>query len=123
AALVRSCTRPRCGSTLLAGGEAIRVAEAAGLDIGQILQGVNAGSGRSGVTEVNCPTWILNGAFDSGFTMKLMRKDLRLAADMVEKAGVSAPLSAEALRLWADSASTLADDEDFNRIVQFKEQH
>src|SRR5690606_8389670 len=90
-----------CGINLLAVGEAIRVARAAGLDIAHILEGVNAGSGRSGVTEVNCPTWILNGAFNSGFTMKLMRKDLRLAAEMIEKSGAATPLSVEALRLWA----------------------
>lgn len=110
-----------CGINLVAVGEAIRVARAAGLDIEQILDGVNAGSGRSGVTEVNCPTWILNGAFNSGFTMKLMRKDLRLAAEMIAKSGASAPLSNEALRLWAESAAALADDEDFNRIVDFVE--
>lgn len=110
-----------CGINLVAVGEAIRVARAAGLDIEQILQGVNAGSGRSGVTEVNCPTWILNGAFDSGFTMKLMRKDLRLAAEMIEQSGASAPLSREALRLWTDSAAVLADEEDFNRIVDYTE--
>lgn len=110
-----------CGINLLAVGEAIRVAQAAGLNIKQILEGVNAGSGRSGVTEVNCPTWILNGAFDSGFTMKLMRKDLGLAAEMIEKSGASAPLSMEALRLWADSAAELEDGEDFNRIVDYVE--
>jgi len=110
-----------CGINLLAVGEAIRVAQAAGLDIAQILEGVNAGSGRSGVTEVNCPTWILNGAFNSGFTMKLMRKDLRLAAEMIEKSGAATPLSAEALRLWAESAESVSDDEDFNRIVEYVE--
>jgi len=110
-----------CGINLIAVGEAIRVAKASGLDIEQILDGVNAGSGRSGVTEVNCPTWILNGAFNSGFTMKLMRKDLRLAAEMLEKAGAQTPLSNEALRIWADSAAVLADEEDFNRIVDYKE--
>lgn len=110
-----------CGINLIAAGEAIRVARAAGLDIEQILQGVNAGSGRSGVTEVNCPTWILNGAFDSGFTMQLMRKDLRLAAAMIEQSGASAPLAQEALRLWADSSASLDDAEDFNRIVDYVE--
>lgn len=110
-----------CGINLLAVGEAIRVARAAGLDIEKILQGVNAGSGRSGVTEVNCPTWILNGAFDSGFTMKLMRKDLGLAAEMIENSGAHAPLSQEALRLWKASAGQLGDAEDFNRIVEFVE--
>ncbi len=108
-----------CGINLIAAGEAIRVAKAAGLDIEQILSGVNAGSGRSGVTEVNCPTWILNGAFNSGFTMKLMRKDLRLAAAMIAQSGANAPLSQEALRLWADSADVIEDGEDFNRIVDY----
>ena len=111
-----------CGIHLIAAGEAIRVARAAGLDVEQILEGVNAGSGRSGVTEVNCPTWILNGAFDSGFTMKLMRKDLRLAAAMIEQSGASVPLAREALRLWADSAASVDDGEDFNRIVDYEEQ-
>ncbi|WP_341646952.1 NAD(P)-dependent oxidoreductase [Thauera sp. SDU_THAU2] len=111
-----------CGIHLIAAGEAIRVARAAGLDVEQILKGVNAGSGRSGVTEVNCPTWILNGAFDSGFTMKLMRKDLRLAVAMIEQSGASVPLAREALRLWADSAASVDDGEDFNRIVDYEEQ-
>lgn len=110
-----------CGINLIAAGEAIRVAKAAGLDVEQILKGVNAGSGRSGVTEVNCPTWILNDAFNSGFTMKLMRKDLRLAAAMIEQSGAGAPLSREALRLWADSAASVDDAEDFNRIVAYEE--
>lgn len=108
-----------CGVHLLAAGEAVRVAEAAGLDVEQILKGVNAGSGRSAVTEVNYPTWILNEAFDSGFTMKLMRKDLRLAADMIAKSNADVPLSRQALTLWAESADTIGDDEDFNRIVDY----
>lgn len=110
-----------CGIHLVAAGEAIRIAQGAGLDIEQILQGVNAGSGRSGVTEVNCPTWILNDAFNSGFTMKLMRKDLGLAADMIEQSGADTPLSREALRLWKESSDTIGDAEDFNRIVDYVE--
>ena len=84
----------------------------------RLLEGVNAGSGRSGATQVNFPTWILNGAFDSGFTMKLMRKDVRLAAELIGQTGLNLPLSAEAARLWGLSAATIGDDEDFNRIVE-----
>ena len=72
---------------------------------------------RSGVTQVNFPTWILNGAFNSGFTMKLMRKDVRLAQELIGQTGLTLPLSAEVARLWALSAETIGDDEDFNRIV------
>lgn len=110
-----------CGVHLVAAGEAMRIARGAGLDPEEILKGINAGSGRSGVTEVNYPTWILNDAFNSGFTMKLMRKDLRLAAGLIERAGAGAPLSAEALRLWRESADDVADADDFNCIVNYEE--
>jgi len=111
-----------CGAHLIVAGEAARIAEAAGLDPQQIFEGINAGSGRSGVTQVNYPTWIFNDAFNSGFTMKLMRKDLRLAMGLLAELGTSAPLADEVGRLWAASDKTVADGEDFNRIVQFIEE-
>lgn len=110
-----------CGAQLLIAGEAARIAKNAGLDPQQIFEGINAGSGRSGITQVNYPTWIFNGTFNSGFTMKLMRKDIRLAMALLDDTASSAPLSQEAGRLWAGSSQTIADDEDFNRIVQLGE--
>ena len=108
-----------CGAHLIVAGEAARIAAEAGLDPQQIFEGINAGSGRSGITQANYPTWIFNDAFDSGFTMKLMRKDLRLAMGLVSELGTAAPLASEVGRLWAASAPMVADDADFNRIVQF----
>lgn len=107
-----------CAAHLIAAAEVAQLAERAGMDMAQLLEGINAGSGRSGVTQVNFPTWILNGAFDSGFTMKLMRKDVRLAAELVHQAGLNLPLTAEVARLWEESAETIDDHEDFNRIVE-----
>lgn len=107
-----------CAAHLLTGAEAVRIAEAAGIDPARMLEGLNAGSGRSGVTQVNFPTWILNGAFNSGFTMQLMRKDVRLAAKLVEELGLDLPMAGETATRWADSATSIADGEDFNRIVE-----
>jgi 3-hydroxyisobutyrate dehydrogenase len=105
-------------SHLLAAGEIAKLAARTGVSTERLLEGINAGSGRSAVTQVNYPTWILNGAFNSGFTMKLMRKDVRLAGDLIAPMGLDMPLCSEAIRLWALSAATIGDDEDFNRIVQ-----
>ncbi len=102
---------------LLTVSEAVRMGEAAGVPAADLLRVVNAASGRSAVSEVNYPRWIMTGGFDSGFTMGLMRKDVRLAKSLGEEAGALGPMSALAARLWADSAAALADDEDFNRIV------
>ncbi len=109
-----------CAAHLLTGAEAVRLARDAGVDPERVLEGVNAGSGRSGVTMVNIPTWIFNGAFDSGFTMKLMRKDVALAADLLRELGLSMPMADQTTRIWAESAAGIADDADFNRIVSLQ---
>jgi 3-hydroxyisobutyrate dehydrogenase len=103
---------------LLAAGEVTKLAERNGVATGRLLEAINAGSGRSGVTQTNYPTWILNGEFNSGFTMKLMRKDVRLAAEVIAQGELTLPLSAEVVRLWNLSAETIGEDEDFNRIVE-----
>lgn len=106
------------GAHLLTVSEAVRLSEAAGVPAADVLAVVNAASGRSAVSEVNYPRWILNGAFDSGFTMGLMRKDVRLAAALIAETGTDLPVSDLVARIWADSAARLADGEDFNRIVE-----
>ena len=109
-----------CAAHLLTGAEALRIAREAGVDAGRLLEGLNAGSGRSGVSQVNFPTWVLNGAFDSGFTMKLMRKDVRLAAQFTGELGLDLPMAADTARLWAESGDSIPDDADFNRIVELQ---
>ena len=106
-----------CAAHLLTNGEAMRLAEAAGVPAARVLEAINAASGRSAVSEVNMPRWILSGSFDSGFTMGLMRKDVRLAARLIEASGLDAPLSREVTARWAASVDSLADEADFNRIA------
>lgn len=103
---------------LLIAGEVTRMAEKAGVPTEQLLQGINAGSGRSFITEHSYPTWIMNGKFDSGFTMKLMRKDIRLSQELISALAMDLPMAAKVAELWALSAQSITDDEDFNRIVE-----
>ena len=107
------------GVHLLAASEAVRAAEANGVDPQKLVEALNGGSGKNSATLTNYPTWIFNGKFDSGFTMKLMRKDVRLAMALLDSADATAPIAKEAGRLWAASADSIGDAEDFNRIVQF----
>jgi 3-hydroxyisobutyrate dehydrogenase len=109
-----------CAAHLLTGAEALRIAREAGVDAERLLEGINAGSGRSGVTMTNLPTWVLNGAFDSGFTMKLMRKDVRLASQFIAELGIYLPLAADTAKIWAESENSIGDSEDFNRIVDLQ---
>jgi 3-hydroxyisobutyrate dehydrogenase len=107
-----------CAAHLAIAGEVTRMAEKAGVPTDRLLGGVNAGSGRSFVTEFNFPTWVASGRFDSGFTMKLMRKDVRLSQELIGALDIDLPLSRKVAELWAESATSIADDEDFNRIVE-----
>lgn len=109
-----------CGANLVLLGEAMGLIEEAGLDVQTVFSGINAGSGRSGVSEVNLPNWIANSAFNSGFTMGLMRKDIRLAAQLMDELDLAPPLAKAVAGIWAASASNLPDGEDFNRIVDLR---
>jgi 3-hydroxyisobutyrate dehydrogenase len=102
---------------LLTVSEAMRLSEAAGVPTADVLKVVNAASGRSAVSEVNYPRWIQSGTFDSGFTMGLMRKDVRLAKSLIAETGLDLPLAEMVARVWKESADRLADGEDFNRVT------
>lgn len=106
---------------LITTAEAVKLARRAGLDAARLLEAVNASSGRSGASETCFPKWVLSGTFDSGFTMGLMRKDVRLAIALAEKLGVNLDLGRVAATLWVDSAASQPDAADFNRIAEWVE--
>jgi 3-hydroxyisobutyrate dehydrogenase len=107
-----------CAANLVLVAEALRLGAAAGVAPEALLEGINAGSGRSGVSEVNFPRWILNGALNSGFTMGLMRKDVGLALSLAAANHLDLPAFAPIAALWAASAETLPDSADFNAIAK-----
>lgn len=106
-----------CAANLVLVGEALRMGQAAGVRPEDLLEGINAGSGRSGVSEINFPKWILNEAFDSGFTMGLMRKDVGLALDLATGSGVALSGFAQIADIWLNGSTDIPDSADFNAIV------
>lgn len=107
-----------CAAHLLTTAEAVAMATRAGVSPEACLAGINSGSGRSAVSEVNFPEWILSERYDSGFTMGLMRKDLRLANEAAQKLNVPAGLLQAVVDAWHANRQQPADDADFNCIVQ-----
>ncbi|MEQ6888766.1 NAD(P)-dependent oxidoreductase [Halomonas sp. CS7] len=107
-----------CAAHLLTTAEAVAMASRAGVDPEACLQGLNSGSGRSAVSEVNFPRWILSETFDSGFTMGLMRKDLRLARQTAGDLEMPEGLLGAVVEAWHADAESLPDGEDFNAITR-----
>ena len=107
-----------CAAHLVTTAEAVALGTKAGLDPADLIAGLNAGSGRSAISEVNFPRWILNQSFDSGFTMELMRKDVRLAKNMISEMGLELPLAQQVAEIWSQSEEKIPDQDDFNCIVK-----
>ena len=107
-----------CAAHLVTTAEAVALGTKAGLDPEDLIAGLNAGSGRSAISEVNFPRWILNQSFDSGFTMQLMRKDVRLAKNMIGEMGLDLPLAQQVAEIWAQSEENIPDQDDFNCIIK-----
>ena len=98
--------------------EALKLAFAAGISPESALRVLNAASGKSMISEVHFPTWVMNGRFDSGFSMGLMRKDVRLAKALADRTGAELPMAELVAKLWAGS-DQLKDSDDFTRMGAF----
>lgn len=108
-----------CAANLVLVAEAVRLGRAAGVEAEDLLEGINAGSGRSGVSEVNFPRWVLNETFDSGFTMGLMRKDVSLALDLAKNSGVDLQGFEAIAEIWLDGSKEIPDRADFNEVTKY----
>jgi 3-hydroxyisobutyrate dehydrogenase len=106
---------------LLATSEAMAAAAGFGLDVPTVLAAINTSSGRSGSTETKWPNFIVPRTFDSGFSLHLMVKDMRIALGLAEAAGTPAALSAAATSLWAEAAQALPAEADHTEIARWLE--
>jgi 3-hydroxyisobutyrate dehydrogenase len=104
---------------LLATSEAMLAGESLGLDPKTMLSVFNSSSGKSGSTENKFPNFILPGTFDSGFALRLMLKDMRIAVGIAEASGVPHALGSDAVEIWEQAAQELASDADHTEIARW----
>lgn len=103
--------------------EAMLAGQRFGLDPEVMLSIINASSGRSGSTENKWPNYILPGAFNSGFGLRLMLKDMRIAVDLIESTGVPGQLGAKATELWASASDDLTPTADHTEVAAWLREH
>lgn len=106
---------------LVAACEALLVARRFGLDPSLVVDVLNASSGRNNSTELKAKQFILSGSFGSGFSLALMAKDLRTAAELAEQLGVPAPLARLTADLWTDAQEKLGAAPDHTEIYRYLE--
>ncbi len=87
-------------TTLASAAEAVLLGVRAGLDPAKIIEVVNASSGRSNSTETKFPRHILNGAFDDGFAVGLMNKDVKIALETAAELDQPMLIGASVGQVW-----------------------
>ena len=106
---------------LAAACEALLVGRRFGLDPSLMVDVLNASTGRNNATEVKAKQFILSGSFASGFSLGLMAKDLKTAAELAEHLGMEAPISRAARDLWETAQDALGSDADHTEIHRYLE--
>jgi 3-hydroxyisobutyrate dehydrogenase len=106
---------------LLVSSEAMLVGQEFGLDPEVMLEAINGSSGSSASTVTKWPRFMLGRGFDSGFPLRLMLKDMRIAVALAGATGCRARLGEAAVELWAEAADRLPADADHTEILRWLE--
>ena len=106
-----------CIAGVLAGlSEAIRLAEAAGLDLDKTYEAISGGAAQSWQMDNRWAT-MAAGQFDFGFAIDWMRKDLGYALAEARRLGLAAPVTALVDQFYADVQSRGGGREDTSALI------
>lgn len=107
-----------CIAGTLAGlSEAIRLSDAADLDMERVLEAISGGAAQSWQMENRWQTMVA-GEFDHGFALDWMRKDLGYALDEARRLGLSAPVTALVDQFYADLQAMGAGRQDTSALIR-----
>lgn len=106
-----------CIAGVLAGlSEAVRLAEAAGLDLAKTYEAISGGAAQSWQMDNRWPT-MTAGEFDFGFAVDWMRKDVGYALDEARRLGLAAPVTALVDQFYADVQAAGGGRKDTSALI------
>lgn len=103
----------------IAGFEALLIGDAYGLDTRVMIAAINSSTGKNSTTERKIPQQVFTGAFNSGFLLYLMRKDVGIAAGIARKVKVAAPYLERTHRIWRDAERKLKPRADHTELYHY----
>jgi 3-hydroxyisobutyrate dehydrogenase len=104
---------------LLSTAEVMVAGQRFGLDPQVMLDTFNSSSGQSGSTKNKWPNFVLPGTFNSGFALRLMLKDMRIALGLAEQVGAADQLSRDSVEIWAAAADSLPPTADHTELASW----
>lgn len=102
--------------------EAVAVAARAGVDPTRAVEILQASSGRSNASDNKFPRFILTGAFDAGFAIRLMMKDLDGYGRLAQEAGVPSPVARAAADVYRVAMARGMAEQDHTAIARIIEE-
>lgn len=109
-----------CG--LMATVEALHIAKRFGITPEAMTGVLNASSGRTNTSENKVTQFMLNDTFASGFSLKLMDKDLGIAAELAENLSYQMQLGQHGIALWHRLAEGVGPDTDHTEMYKLMTQ-
>ncbi len=105
------------GNLLLAS-ESLLAAQRAGLALPQVLELLSRGSGQNWVTSHMVPHHVLNGRFDFGANLGMLRKDLQAARQEFTRLGLDAPMARMVQRRLHQALQQWGEDDDVTAVFK-----
>ena len=104
---------------LIASFQAVATARDFGIAPDRFLDVINHATGRNNTTEVKIDRFVLTDAFNSGFALALMEKDVTIAADLMRAAGHDGPVSAAVLDDLRSGLAMLGTKADHTELFRY----
>ena len=104
---------------LIAASEALNAANKFGLDPHVVNQVFNASTGRNNTTENKVENFMLNDAFNSGFSLALMRKDVQIALNFIENMNCYSSLAKQCVLTAKEAEEKLGKGADHTAMFDY----
>jgi 3-hydroxyisobutyrate dehydrogenase-like beta-hydroxyacid dehydrogenase len=98
--------------------EAVVMGVKAGLDPKQIIDVLNAGSGRNSATQEKFPKCVLPRSFDFGFALALLNKDVRLCLEEADALAVPMVVGSAVRQMLSIATASEGSDADMTDLVK-----
>lgn len=106
---------------LIATAEALIAGQRFGIDPNVMVDVLNSSTGKNNTTENKAKQFMLSGAFNSGFSLALMAKDVGIAAVLAEAVDAAMPLGVHVNALCSQASSELGKSADHTEMYRFVE--
>ncbi len=117
--VVKMVNQMMAATNLLAIGEAFALGVRCGANPATLFEVIKESSGYSKMMDLRLPGFLLDGSFEPGFKLDLMKKDVNLAIDSARAEGVPLFVTAAVAQVFAAASAAGEGDADFSAAARF----